>query len=85
MGKFPNIPLHVLARDPNYSLKLQLEEGIPYEEAKQLEDTWNQLICEQSILSNNSELNIVENASHSIHLDRSDIVIDTIEKLIRNI
>lgn len=84
MGDFPNIPLKVLARDPIYSVKLQLDEGIPYEEAKLLEDTWQQLIQEQATLSSNSEIHLVENAGHSINLDRPNFVINTIKDMMRN-
>ncbi len=84
-GDFPNIPLYLLARDPHYSTKLQLDYEIPYEEVKQLEDTWHQLIKEQANLSEKSEFHIVDKASHSIQLDRPDFVIKTIEKMIRNI
>jgi len=83
MGDFPNIPLKILARDPNYSLDLMLSEGIPYEEAKQLEHTWHQLIKEQARLSNKAEIHVVDNASHSIHLDRPDFVIKTIREMVR--
>lgn len=84
IGDFPNIPLIVLARDPNYSLELLLSEGIPYEEAIQLEDTWQQLIREQVTLSEKSEIYIINNASHSIHIDRPDFVIKTIREMVRN-
>lgn len=84
MGDFPNIPLKILARDPNYSLELLLSEGIPYKEAIQLEDTWQQLIREQATLSEKSEIYIVNNASHSIHIDRSDFLIKTIREMVIN-
>ena len=84
MGDFPNIPLQILARDPKYSMELQIDEGIPYEEAKIFEDTWNYLIWEQANLSNKSEFHIVDKASHSIHLDKPEVVINTIRELIRN-
>lgn len=85
IGDFPNIPLKVLTRDPNYSLKLLLSEGIPYKEAIQLEDTWHQLIREQATLSEKSEIHIVDNASHSIHLDRPDFVIKTIREMVKEL
>jgi len=81
-GVFPNVPLKIIGRDPQYSIKQAFGEGIPYDEAKQLETIWQQLIQEQTTLSRQSELIIAKDAGHSIHVDRPDIVIDAIKNLL---
>jgi hypothetical protein len=76
---FPNIPLIILGRDPQYSVTLQVKDGIPIEEAQAIEEVWQELIREQLTLSNEAELLIVNKASHSIHIDKADILIDKIK------
>lgn len=77
-----NIPLVVLGRDCEYSTYLAIKEGQPKEEIQLLEHTWQKLIQHQIHLSNKSEYVSVPKSGHSIHLDRPDIVIHSINKLI---
>ncbi|MED1596320.1 MULTISPECIES: alpha/beta hydrolase [Bacillus] len=71
-------PLIVIGRDPNHSIGQMIQEGMPNEEAKKLEKTWQELIQEQRMLSQNSRYILAQNASHGIESDRPDIIIQAI-------
>ncbi len=75
---FPEVPLKVIARDPQYSMKLMARDGIPVSEAELFELTWNKLLVEQAELSPRGELIIAGHSGHSVHEYRPDIVIDAI-------
>lgn len=86
VGVFPNLPLIVIGRDKEYNIQLGIAEGLPEWEMRKLEDKWEELIMKQARLSKDSELIFAENSSHSIYLDRPDVVIKAIKSLnkIRN-
>ncbi|MED5099325.1 MULTISPECIES: alpha/beta fold hydrolase [Niallia] len=86
LGVFPNLPLIVIGRDKEYNIQLGIAEGLPEWEMRKLEDKWEELIMKQARLSKDSELIFAENSSHSIYLDRPDVVIKAIKSLnkIRN-
>lgn len=77
-----NIPLIVLGRDVEFCIKLGLQGGLPEEELRILEEKWQELICRQGNLSSNSKIVFAKNSSHSIHIDRPDIIIHSISELI---
>ncbi|KAA0542433.1 alpha/beta hydrolase [Bacillus sp. BGMRC 2118] len=77
-----DIPLIILGRDREYSIKVAINDGLPEDEVILLEDTWSYLIGEQSELSKRSEVIFVKGSGHSIHLDKPDIVIGSISKLL---
>lgn len=80
IGEFPNIPLKVLLRDGEFSIKSTVEEdGIPESEARKIEELWQELVKEQSKLSDKSELIIAEGSGHCIYVNRPDVIIDAIE------
>jgi hypothetical protein len=81
-GAFPDVPLTVLAHDPKHSMRLLVDDGIPESEAKMFEDTWYDLIAEQSRLSKYGELVTALNASHEIYEDRPDLIIQVINGLV---
>ncbi len=81
LSDFPNIPLVVIGRDKKYNIHLGTMEGQPESELRLLEDTWHKLILDQVNLSEDSELIIAQNSSHSIHIDRPDILISSIMKM----
>nr|WP_188498358.1 alpha/beta hydrolase [Pullulanibacillus pueri] len=85
LGDFPSIPLIVIGRDKEYSIKLDVAEGLPEWELRVYEDKWHELIVSQSNLSTLSQLIFAEQASHLVYLDRPDIVIDAIQKLMINV
>ncbi|MFD2042908.1 alpha/beta fold hydrolase [Ornithinibacillus salinisoli] len=81
-GNFSNVPLIVIGRDKEYNIKLGTMEGLPEVKLRLLEEKWQELIKKQGKLSKNSELIIAMNATHAIHLDRPDVIIESINKLI---
>jgi len=82
-GDFPEVPLKVIARDHNYCVQVLSNDGIPFAEAVLFEQTWHDLIVEQSDLSEKSELIIATNSTHSVYEDRPDVVIQAIKELVR--
>lgn len=71
---FPQVPLFIIARDPHYQINQAIQQAVPEEEAKAFEEMWQQLIAEQVKLSSRSTVLCAENSSHSIHLDRPDLI-----------
>ncbi|RKF51600.1 alpha/beta hydrolase [Bacillus wiedmannii] len=74
-------PLIVIGRDPQYSITQLTEDGMPKEEATQLETMWQELIHEQLQLSINSQYILAEHAGHGIENNRPDIIIEAIHSL----
>ena len=68
---FPNVPLSVLARTI-------YPPGTPAE----LKQAWDEQQAAQSRLSCRGELVVVEGAGHFIHLDRPEVVIAAIERVV---
>lgn len=83
LGNFPDIPLIVIGRDKEYNVKLGIMDGLPKCELRLLEEKWQELITNQSNLSNNSELIFAKGSSHSIYADRPDIIIESINKIVK--
>lgn len=82
-GAFPKVLSKILVRDPKYSIKKMIkEDNIPKLEAERIEELWQSLSNELKDLSDKSELKIIENSGHLIHLDRSDVVSAAIKELI---
>lgn len=77
-----NIPLIVLGRDKELSIKLGAQGGLPEEELRTFEEKWQELIARQGNLSNNSKIVFVRSTSHSIHIDRPDIIIQSIIEIV---
>ena len=75
MGKFPNIPLVVIARDKEVSVQSFIEHDIPNEEAVLYEEVWRELQIELSQMSSKGYLVIASGSDHDIHVDRPDIII----------
>jgi pimeloyl-ACP methyl ester carboxylesterase len=82
MGKFPQIPLIVIARDKEISIKSFTENDIPEEEAILYENVWLELQIELSQLSDKGELVIAEGSDHQVHLDRPDSVIQSLKRFL---
>ena len=53
-GSFPQIPLTVIGRDPDNSVRLLTEQGMPEQLANKIEDVWQELIKKQLALAGNS-------------------------------
>jgi len=69
-GDFPDVPLKVIARDPKYCAQILVNDGIPKDEAVLFEQTWHDLILEQSDLSGKSEFITAIDSSHPVYEDR---------------
>ncbi|TLS36952.1 alpha/beta fold hydrolase [Pseudalkalibacillus caeni] len=81
MGAFPDIPLVVIARDKEESIKPFIEHKIPEEEAIMYEDVWRKLQVELSRLSTKGVLIVAEKSDHEIHIDRPDVIIQGLKTL----
>lgn len=75
------IPLIVIGRDPQYSITQLTNDGMPKEEAIQLEAMWQELIHEQLQISINSQYILAEHAGHGIENDRPNIIIEAVQSL----
>ena len=82
MGEFPQIPLIVIARDKEISIKSFTENDIPEEEAILYEHVWRELQIELSQLSSKGELVIAEGSDHQVHLDQPDSVIQSLKRFL---
>ncbi|WP_318614521.1 alpha/beta hydrolase [Sporosarcina sp. YIM B06819] len=85
LGQFPDIPLIVIGRDKEHSIRMGIEDGFPEWELRLFEEKWQELIVNQATLTQNSKLIVVQEASHSIHVDRPDIIIESITEIVRKI
>ncbi|WP_231495766.1 alpha/beta hydrolase [Paucisalibacillus sp. EB02] len=82
LSKFPKIPLMAVCRDKEHCIKIGIQDGLPEWEVRLLEEKWEELIKRQADMSSNGEFLIAKNASHSVHLDRPDIIIDSIKRMV---
>ena len=82
LGKFPDIPLTVIARDKKTSIKAFTKHGIPSEEAVLYEDVWRNLQINLSQMSSKGEMVIAEDSDHDIHIDRPDIILQCLKRYI---
>ena len=80
-----NVPLIVLGRDREFSIEMGTRDGLPEEELRIFEEKWQELITRQGNLSINSKIVFVQSASHSIHIDRPDVIIQSIAEIIKKI
>jgi len=81
-GSFPQIPLTVIGRDPDSSVHMLTNQGMPEQMAKKIEEVWQDLIIRQLELSKDSKYIKAEESGHGVHLDRPDIIIKEILSLI---
>jgi len=82
-GEFPAVPLVVIGRDPEYSVRHT--EEMTKEDAIAIENIWQDLILEQVTLNGNGKYILAEDAGHSIHLDRPDIIVKAVKNLLINL
>ncbi|MEY9972326.1 pimeloyl-ACP methyl ester carboxylesterase [Lysinibacillus sp. RC46] len=78
---YPDIPLIVISRDKEHNIKLGTMEGLSEWELRLFEEKWQELIMNQVNLTSNSKYIIAQGASHSIHIDRPDIIVQSINKI----
>lgn len=77
----PDLPLIVIGRDKEHCVSIGIREGLPETEITLLEDKWEQLIKEQIYLTKKSNLIFAKGSNHSVHLDRPDIIINSVKKI----
>lgn len=77
-----HVPLIVLGRDMEYCIQVGTQSGLSKEEIGIFEAKWKELVKRQAKLSNMSKIVFVKNASHSIHTDRPDMVIQSILEIV---
>jgi len=76
-GPFDGIPLTVLSHDPD-----KLLEEFPPDSRRTFNAVWEQMQEELVHLSTNGKQKIAKNSSHDIQLDRPDLVIDEVHKVV---
>ncbi|NEZ00880.1 alpha/beta hydrolase [Bacillus shackletonii] len=81
IGDFPDKPLIIIGRDKEFNIQLGVQDGLPEWEIRLLEEKWQELILEQEKLTNVSELVFAKRSSHSVHMDRPDVIIDAIKRI----
>lgn len=81
LGDFPDVPLIVIGRDKEFTIKSEMNTGIPLWELRRFEEKWTELITNQVELSTEGELIFASNSGHSVFLDRPDILIECIHKI----
>jgi pimeloyl-ACP methyl ester carboxylesterase len=76
-GPLGDLPLAVLSHDPD-----QPEPGLPEDLVKPTNDAWQQMQNELAQLSTRSTHVIAKNSGHYIQIDRPDLVIEAIRKVV---
>ncbi|MEG0384033.1 MAG: alpha/beta hydrolase [Solibacillus sp.] len=79
--EYPDIPLIVLSRDLEHCIRLGLMEGLPEWELRLFEEKWQELVRNQVNLTSKGKLIIAQGSSHSIHMDRPDIIVHSIREM----
>ncbi|MGD6968252.1 alpha/beta fold hydrolase [Rossellomorea vietnamensis] len=82
LGEFPDVPLTVIGRDSEFTINAEMDSGIPLEELRIFEEKWKELIIKQGGLSPRSEVIFASNSGHSVYLDRPDLLVECIHRLI---
>ncbi|WP_316247217.1 alpha/beta hydrolase [Rossellomorea vietnamensis] len=82
LGGFPDVPLMVIGRDSEFTINAELNSGIPLEELRRFEEKWRELISIQGSLSPKSEVIFAGNSGHSVYLDRPDLIVECIHRMI---
>ncbi|PFG05304.1 alpha/beta fold hydrolase [Bacillus sp. es.034] len=82
LGDFPGVPLIVIGRDKEFTIQSELGNGIPEWELRVFEEKWEELITNQSKLSLKGELVFASHSGHSVFLDRPDLIIESVHKMV---
>ncbi|KAA0563774.1 alpha/beta fold hydrolase [Bacillus sp. CH30_1T] len=85
LGAFPDLPLTVIGRDKEFTIESESNNGVPEWELRKFEAKWEDLITNQRKLSSKGELIFAGNSGHSVFLDRPDVVIDCVHKLVQRV
>lgn len=76
-----DIPLIVISRDQEHCIKLGVMEGLPEWELKLFEGKWQELVRKQVNLTSNGKLVVARKSGHSVHMDRPDIIVQSIREM----
>ena len=76
-GSLGGMPLAVLSHDPE-----KPQPGLPEDLVKPINDAWQQMQEELAHLSVRSTHTIAKNSGHYIQIDRPDVVIDAVRKIV---
>jgi pimeloyl-ACP methyl ester carboxylesterase len=76
-GSLGSMPLAVLSHDSD-----KPEPGLPEDLVKPINDAWQQMQTELARLSARSTHEIARNSGHYIQIDRPDVVIDAVRKIV---
>ena len=79
-GKIGDMPLTVLSEDPN-----QPQPDLPEDLVKPASDAWQQMQDELAHLSSRGTRVIAKNSGHFIQLDRPDVVIEAVHKVVNQV
>ncbi|PFA69261.1 alpha/beta hydrolase [Bacillus sp. AFS015802] len=83
LGDFPDVPLIVIGRDKEFTIKSELDNGIPEWELRVFEEKWKEFITNQSKMSLKGELMFASHSGHSVFLERPDLIIKCVHKMVQ--
>jgi pimeloyl-ACP methyl ester carboxylesterase len=81
LGPFPAVPLAVLVHDPEVMIG-QMSAHLPRADAERVQALWGTLLSDQASLSPLGRVDTVAGAGHGIHLEKPDLVLATVTRLI---
>lgn len=79
---FPDIPLYVIARDKELSIKNWMNNDIPESEARLHEEQWRDLQQELILLSKQGKLIIATGSDHMVHKDNPEVIIECLLSMV---
>jgi pimeloyl-ACP methyl ester carboxylesterase len=82
-GAFPDIPVVTLVHDPAVMIEQITTRGrLPRTDADRVEAVWGELLRDGTYLGQSAEVDMVSGAGHLIHLEKPDVVLAAITKLV---
>lgn len=75
------MPLMIIGRDKEWSIESAVSDGKPENEIGLFEGKWQELITKQAELNHYSEVLFARGVTHSIHLERPDIIVESVKKM----
>ncbi len=84
-GSFPEIPLFVVSHDPRTMESLSIQNGIPEDEARRIEEFWLENQKNLSKLSPRGKFFIAENSDRNIHYSNPLYLIEIAKRMIKEL
>jgi pimeloyl-ACP methyl ester carboxylesterase len=81
LGSFPAVPLAVMVHDPEVMIG-QMSAHLPRADAERVQALWGTLLSDQASLSPLGRVDSVAGAGHGIHLEKPDLVLATVTRLV---